>query len=48
MKCWCIKSNNVKQDDFCNNTLYEFVVQQQGGRIDHFDVKSAGCDNYSK
>jgi len=29
-------SNNWKQDDFCNNTLYECVVQQQCGHIEHW------------
>ena len=24
----------------------ECVVQQQGGHIEHFDVKTAGCDSY--
>jgi len=28
--------DNWKQNDFCNNTFQERVVQQQGGRIKHF------------
>jgi len=33
------KSNNWKQDDFCNNTFLECDVQQQGRHIEHVMLK---------
>jgi len=30
-----LKSNNWKRDEICNNTFWEYVVQQQGGHIEH-------------